>query len=697
MGDRIRCLISGDLDRAAQTLPTTIQSVILTRIDHLPPEKQLTLRVAAVIGQTFSQISLYDTLREHRDIPERLFSVYLNDLTYLGLIRTKRRGASATFEFRHVIIREVSYQSLLFEWRRKLHRTVAEWYENTYSPEANQGFPAFEPGLNASFTLLNSLPPSATPLAPFYSLLVYHWHQAEDEERELHYASLIAEQAANQYANSEALGYLNRALDLVKINDLEARFKLLQMREAVFDRLGERERQSLDLMAMADIAGRLKDSPRQVVVALRQANYAEATGDYPAALNAAQQAVDLARKIDDTISESTGHILKGIVFLRQSEYQSAQERFERALANSEANNQIKAAGLLFLATNHWLQGEYSQAHEYCHQVLAICHDYGYGLVEAQCLNILGLVHYYQSEFPIAQEKFDRAITLAYTVGHRRTETKPFQNIGLIHLKLGNYEAARDYFEQAYEIEREIGDREGQAFTLSNLGIAYGTLGDYNAARSYLSHSLDIRKEIGSQAGEANTLNKFAFIYHHLGDYRSTKRYCDMAIAIQQKIGDRDGEQYSLTYLGHALAGLNDLAGAAEAYDKALCLFQDLEETSRTIDVSAGKAYVAMQQDRPDQALAVIAEILDWIDVHGIAGIDKPLWVYLTIYNILMSSSEDTPADLDRAKAVLAAACNILKEQAACIEDENLRHTFLNTVKINRDIIKFWDQMAPPPE
>ncbi|MDH3675570.1 MAG: AAA family ATPase, partial [Anaerolineae bacterium] len=115
MGDRIRCLISGDLDRAAQTLPTTIQSVVLTRIDQLPPEKQLTLRIAAVIGQTFSHITLYDTLKKHSDIPQRLYSDYVDDLTYLDLIRPERPGPNATYEFRHVIIREVSYQSLLFE------------------------------------------------------------------------------------------------------------------------------------------------------------------------------------------------------------------------------------------------------------------------------------------------------------------------------------------------------------------------------------------------------------------------------------------------------------------------------------------------------------------------------------------------------------------------------------------------------
>ena len=159
-----------------------------------------------------------------------------------------------------------------------------------------------------------------------------------------------------------------------------------------------------------------------------------------------------------------------------------------------------------------------------------------------------------------------------------------------------------------------------------------------------------------------------------------------------------GEHCSLTYLGHALAGLNELDAAAEAYEQAYKLLQDLEESSQAIaiDIQAGRAWVAGGQGHTEQAMAVIDEILAWIEANGIAGIEKPLGVYLTIYKVLISSSQRTAADQERARAVLAAAYQLLQEQAASIGDKNLRHTFLNNVKINREIIKFWEQEQGPP-
>lgn len=141
MQDKVRCLISGDLARAAQTLPATIQNIVLARLDRLPPEKQLILRVAAVIGQTFPYNILRDTLKKYLEIKERLLNVYLNDLVHLGLIQTEEAEAGITYySFKHTITREVTYQSLLFDRRRQLHRGVAQWYEEAYRTETDKLF-----------------------------------------------------------------------------------------------------------------------------------------------------------------------------------------------------------------------------------------------------------------------------------------------------------------------------------------------------------------------------------------------------------------------------------------------------------------------------------------------------------------------------------------------------------------------------
>ena len=181
-GGERRCLAQGDLAQAAQALPDTIQGIVLSRIDRLPPEEQLALKVAAVIGRTFIFGALYDTLGEHMEINQRLLKTYLDELSHLDLTPLEAPEPELTYIFKHIITQEVAYETLLFAQRRQLHRTVARWYEQNYSDGLKRSLPQ---ALESS-------------LAPYYPLLVYHWHGAEDQAEERHYAGLAGHWAAAQ-------------------------------------------------------------------------------------------------------------------------------------------------------------------------------------------------------------------------------------------------------------------------------------------------------------------------------------------------------------------------------------------------------------------------------------------------------------------------------------------------------------------
>lgn len=696
MQNKIRCLISGDLDRAAQTLPSTIQSVILSRIDQLPPEKQLMLRVAAVIGHTFSFTTLYNTLNQHLEIKEQLFSDYLNDLVYLDFIRPESPDANQIYAFKHVIIKEVAYQSLLFGRRRQLHRTVAQWYEATYGSELNGVSPPLHAEINQNFPLTPTLPPVAAPVAPYQALLVYHWHQAEDEERERFYASRIARQAVAQFANAEAVGYLNRALDLTPKTELLERYQLILARETVYHRYGKREAQKQDLTALAEIVQQLNKKEYKATVALRQARYAEAISENNVTIQAAEQAVALARQFKD--KKCRGYLWWAKALLRQGQCDAALKKLKQAQALTKGNKNFdnKAETLNHLAVYHLLKGSYTKAQTYCQRAQKICAAHSHPSIYASNLNILGLIHYYRRNYPAARTQFEQAISLYYQIGDRRGESKPFCNIGLIYLSMGDYQAALDYFEQTLEIQREVDDREGSADTLSNLGVVYAHLGDYNVARSYLGHSLETRKELGSLIGEANTLGKFGFVYHQLGDYRTTQRYCDLALSILHKTGHPEGESFCLTYLGHALAGLGQFQAAAAAYQQALKLRRKMKQPGPAIDIQAGLAGLAVAQNWPGRARSMVGKILSYIENNSVTGLIDPLWVYMACYNVLQTLAADTPVEQERTRLILAAAHNLLQKQAGSIHDSALRHKFLNSVKIHQDIIALWQNREPLP-
>jgi class 3 adenylate cyclase/predicted ATPase len=634
-GDKRHCLVQGDLAQAAQTLPDTIQGIVLSRIDRLPPEEQLALKVAAVIGRTFIFSTLRDTLGEHMEISERLLRTYLDDLVHLDLTPLEAPEPELTYIFKHIITQEVAYETLLFAQRRQLHRTVARWYERKFGDGRERPLP-------------ESL---ESPLASYCPLLVYHWHRAEDRARERHYTTLAGYWAAAQFANAEAVGYFSRALTLTPETDLAARYKLLLAREKVNDLRGEREAQAQDLAGLAALVKSVQDDQWRTEIALRRANYYEEISDYGAALGVVRQAIEQTERARDPAQETEAYIAWGKILWRRGDYEVARWPLEQALARARGTK------------NH--------------------HS------EAKSLYYLGHVYLYQGNYPAAQEHYRQALEIYRSDGYRQGEADSLSILGVTYYELGDYPVARDHYEQVLAIFQTIGDQRGETITVSNLGTVYCDLGDYEAARDYHQRAMDIRLMIGDRSGEAISLTNLGLVYHNLSENEAARNYCERALAIQREIGDRHSESYSLTYLGHTLKELGEFQAAAEAYTQAMNLRSELGQHGLTMDDLAGLARVALTQNDLEGATAQVEEILAWIGANGTEGIEYPLQVYLTCYQVLMAKTTHEPSAAERAKALLTQAHAALLERASGISNEVLRGKFLQNVKTNREIMSAW--------
>ncbi len=629
-GSESRCIINADLGRIAQSLPSTVEGLVLSRIDRLSPEEQLTLKVAAVIGRTFVYSVLHETLGEHMELTQRLLNGYLEDLDQLDLTPLEAPEPELSYIFKHIITQEVAYETLLFAQRRQLHRSVAEWYQRRFGHE----LPLPESGRQES------------PLSLFYPLLVYHWHRAEEREQERIFAKLAAESAAAQFANVEAIGYFNRALELAPKEDLSLRYALITGREKVYDLMGNRESQARDLELLHDLSSRLQDDKRTAQVALRQANYQEEISDYSAALSSTQQSIDLAAAAEAPAAEAEGYISKGRILWRQGEYEAA-------------------------------KGSLNQALEKGHH-------------KADCLYYLGQASHYQNNYPEAQQFYRQAIELYRQEGHRQGEADTLTVLGTTQYEQGDIAAAREYYQQVLAIFRATGDRRGESTILNNLGIVACDLGDFASAREYNQQAMTLYLATADRIGEAASLVNLGLVLHLLGENEAARQRCSQALSIQKEIGDRRGQGFSLTYLGHALSSLGELEAAAEAYDQAMRLRRELGQETLAIDDVAGLARVALAQGDLEKAAALCGEVLAWFDEHGSAGIEYPLLAKLSCYRVLMAQADGNEGIRQQAETLLAQTHEALQEQAAGISDPALRATFLENVSTNQEIIREWE-------
>ncbi|MFN8381296.1 MAG: adenylate/guanylate cyclase domain-containing protein [Anaerolineales bacterium] len=173
--------IAGDLEEL--NLPGSLEGVITSRIDKMPPSHQLTLKVASVIGRVFALRELsaiYPIKSELNELPE-----YLNNLEKQELTILDTPDPEVSYLFKHIITQEVAYNLLLYSQRRSLHRAIAEWYENSFMQD----------------------------IITYYPVLAHHWKQADVPQKAIEYLEKSGEMAFRNGTYREAIQFFSQAVE----------------------------------------------------------------------------------------------------------------------------------------------------------------------------------------------------------------------------------------------------------------------------------------------------------------------------------------------------------------------------------------------------------------------------------------------------------------------------------------------------
>jgi hypothetical protein len=161
-------------------IPPTVEKLLLARIDRLTPACHDVLTSASALGRTFGLPLLEGVLGAS---PQDA----LHELQRLELVRETRRWPQPEYRFRHTLIQEAAYRTILAEPRRALHRKAAEWLEQQH----------------------------AANLDEVLGVLAYHWLAAEDEDRAMAYLLRAGDKAREDYALDEAIAHY-RALSAAR-------------------------------------------------------------------------------------------------------------------------------------------------------------------------------------------------------------------------------------------------------------------------------------------------------------------------------------------------------------------------------------------------------------------------------------------------------------------------------------------------
>jgi class 3 adenylate cyclase/tetratricopeptide (TPR) repeat protein len=177
-------------DLKAIAIPSTIQDVIMARVDHLPEGAREVLRTGSVIEREFS----HELIRKVTGLPEQELLSHLSTLRDSELLYERGIYPNSTYIFKHALTREVVYDSILTKKRKQIHEKIAHAIEEIFGDN----------------------------ICDCYGVLANHCMACEDYEKGAEYARLEARKYQKAGLFRDAIEYMKKSVScLEKLSDTE--------------------------------------------------------------------------------------------------------------------------------------------------------------------------------------------------------------------------------------------------------------------------------------------------------------------------------------------------------------------------------------------------------------------------------------------------------------------------------------------
>ncbi len=478
-------------------LPNSLYSLILSRIDQLNERQKITLRVASIIGRLFRLQWLWGVhpqLGEPARVKSDLESMRSLDLTPLD-----KPEPELTYLFKHIMTREVAYESLPFATRSLLHGHLAEFVEQSYADSLDQ----------------------------YVDLLAYHYYLSQNEDKKREYLRKAGDAAQAAYANTTAIDYYRRLLPLLAESEqIAVMLRLGFVLEVVSEWTEARTLYSRALALAEQFNDRQAQAQSQSatgMLLLKEELYADAAPWLDRAR------VTFAELGDD---EGVTRVMTeiGEVYRLQGEYSTARRYLEESLRLADsipsdgARLKVRAMALKRQGVLSAYEGNYGAARSHFTESLGILRELKDKPGIGALLNNLGIVARFEGDYATARRRYEESLNLYRELGDRWHVAGLLNNLGLVARYQGDQAAARQYLEESLSIQRGLGDKGGIANALSSLGDVMLDQGDYAAAGSALRESLVLNRELGSPSA-------IAYVFEYLGSLAAAQNQAERGLRL----------------------------------------------------------------------------------------------------------------------------------------------------------------------
>jgi adenylate cyclase len=493
---RDRGLDPADLHRIE--LPDSLHTLILSRIDQLSEQEKSTLRVASIAGRLFRvkwMTGYYPELGSFAQVKAVLDTLASLDITHMDSPEPE-----LAYLFRHIVIHEVTYESLPFATRARLHEKLARYLE--------------------------SIDGSVDTIA-------FHYMHTENKEKQREYLRKAGEAAQKSFANDASLEYYGKLLPL--LDDVKEQVRIHLRRGEVLELIGRYDEAEHEYRMALDLASNDTALKASAQFALGKLNRMQ--GNYEPALDWLGQAKAACIALEDSRGLAKVLIETGYVSYRKGEFTMAYVLSNEALALARniGDTWSIAEALNNLGSAAMYQGDHAAAQALYEESLLYKREMGNKQGIANLLNSLGNLAQKRGDFAAARDFYNEGLALSREMGEKGGMATKLFNLGVVDWHLGNPTGARVLWEESLAISQEIGDKNVSALCLGYLGmsrliLSQGVLAEVKKARRQLADALSLFHEMGAQFHMTGFLVDMAVLVMYEGNPRQSAQLMGAAEA-----------------------------------------------------------------------------------------------------------------------------------------------------------------------
>jgi predicted ATPase len=458
----------------------------MARLDRLPMVREVA-QLGAVLGREFA----YEMVKALAAVEESTLQDRLGQLVGAELLYQRGRPPRAKYMFKHALIQDAAYASLLRRTRQQYHQQIAQMLEAEF-PETVEAEP---------------------------ELVAHHYTEAGLNEQAVGYWHQAGKRAAQRSANVEAVNHLNKGLEV-----------LMTLPDTV-----ERARRELDLQTTLGpvfMAVKGQSSPDTERAYARARELCQQVGETPQLFpvlhglwrfymvraelqttrELAEQLFSLAQRAEDPALLLEAHRMMGLTMFWLGELAPARAQLEQGIALYDPQQHRSHAFVYgqdpgvacraLAAWPIWVLGYPVQALQSVHEALTLVKEITHPFSLVYALTMAAVVHQFRREMQEAQERAEALIALSTEQGF--PFWLAFGTILRGWALTGQGEGAEGIAQmrQGLVAHRDTGAELNRPLFLSLLAEAYGEVGQPEEGLTVLVEALAMVDKTGERCWEA---------------------------------------------------------------------------------------------------------------------------------------------------------------------------------------------------